>query len=312
MVAPVAVFAYNRADLLSEALESLDKNDLAKQTEMFIFSDGFKGKDDYEGVMKVREVIHSFEGKNNFGKVHVQLSDQNKGLKTSIVSGVSEVINKYKKIIVVEDDLIVAHNFLQFMNDALEFYEKDATVWAIGGCSFGLDKPLKKYRHDVYASYRVCSWGWASWENRWNRIDFEMNWYEEYLSDKLLQTRVACSGEDMYEMLKAQYEGKLDTWDVQWNFQQCRDNQYTILPKKSLVKNIGFQSGAHFSEGISDKYKIILNDNFTYQLEHVAIDDKLMREFQENFKPATGYKLLKKRLKGFYISAIKKYWEKRK
>lgn len=284
MLAPVVVFTYNRPELLKDTLDSLEKNDLAGETELFLFSDGFKSDDDCEAVMRVHEVIERFEKNNTFKSIYVQKSKENKGLKNSIVSGVSAVMDRYGKAIVVEDDLVVAHNFLKFMNDSLDYYENDSKIWAIGGCSFGISKPLKEYKHDVYASYRTCSWGWASWADRWERVDFDMGWYEDFIEDKVLQKRVALAGEDIIDTIKAQHEGILDTWDAQWAYQQCADNQYTILPRCSLVVNNGFQGGTHFSGATKDKWNITLDDNFSYSLEHVEIDERLMKKFRKNFR----------------------------
>ncbi len=39
------------------------------------------------------------------------------------MNGVSEIINKYGKVIVLEDDLITTPDFLAYMNEGLNYYD---------------------------------------------------------------------------------------------------------------------------------------------------------------------------------------------
>lgn len=155
-LAPVVMFVYNRLDSVEQTIENLKKNELADQTDLFVFSDAAKKEKQAESVKLVREYIHKIVG---FKSVHIIEAEKNKGLAKSVIIGVTEIINKRGKVIVVEDDLIAAPQFLSFMNDALDFYESEKKIWSISGYQFPFEMP-ETYTKSVYAAYRSSSWGW--------------------------------------------------------------------------------------------------------------------------------------------------------
>ena len=55
MTAPVALFVYNRADNTKRTLEALLANTLAKDTALYVFSDGGKDEKSWEQVKEVAE-----------------------------------------------------------------------------------------------------------------------------------------------------------------------------------------------------------------------------------------------------------------
>ena len=116
---------------------------------------------------------------NLFKKIHIIKAETNKGLARSVISGVTEIIEQYDKVIVVEDDLISAPDFLQYMNNALDFYKEDKSIWSICSYTFKMNIPVH-YKHDVYLSYRGGSWGWATWKDGWKKVDWEVDDYSNF------------------------------------------------------------------------------------------------------------------------------------
>ena len=150
MNAPVVLFVYNRLDHTMNVIESLSKNILADQTDLYVFSDAAKTENVQEKVNAVREYIRRTEWRDNFQNVTIVEAKQNQGLAKSIISGVTEILEKYGKVIVVEDDLVLSPYFLNYMNGALDYYKDVDDVWSISGYSFPM-KSLKKYPHDISA-----------------------------------------------------------------------------------------------------------------------------------------------------------------
>src|SRR5215218_1955184 len=136
-LAPVLLFTYKRVDVLKQTLAALQANTQAKDTELFVFSDGWKNETDKIGVQTVREYLKSIEG---FKRIIIRESASNKGLANSIIEGVNEVIDQYGKVIVLEDDLITTPNFLSFMNTCLDKYKSESQVFSISGYSFNLSE----------------------------------------------------------------------------------------------------------------------------------------------------------------------------
>lgn len=151
--APIALFTYNRADHTQRAVESLLKNAEAKFSDLFIFSDGPKTPEKKAGVEENRKYIHTISG---FKSISIIEREKNWGLANSLIAGITEVINKYGKVIVVEDDLILSPYFLQFMNEGLEKYKDDDRV----GTITGFVPPIKdKLPETFFLKYFQC-WGW--------------------------------------------------------------------------------------------------------------------------------------------------------
>ena len=162
--APIALFTYNRADKTQRVVESLLKNAEAKFSDLFIFSDGPKTPEKKAGVEENRKYIHTISG---FNSVHIIEREKNWGLANSLIAGITEVINKYGKVIVVEDDLILSPYFLKFMNDGLEKYKDDDRVSSISG----FIPPVKeKLPNTFFLRYFEC-WGWATWDRAWKLLN---------------------------------------------------------------------------------------------------------------------------------------------
>jgi hypothetical protein len=245
MLAPVVLFVYNRPDHTLKTLAALTKNILALQTDIIIYADGPKHDKDIQNVSKVYEIIDNVRG---FASIKIIKRDQNYGLAKSIILGVSEVIERYGKVIVLEDDLVTTPRFLEYMNAALEFYKEDPKAFSIGAYQF----PSKTmsipfgYPFDTYSSYRCCSWGWATWKDRWQGINWEMDYFEEFINSPEKKALFDRSGPDMTQMLKQQFEGKIDSWAIRFCYAHFIKDARCIYPVKSLVQNIGLDNtGVH-------------------------------------------------------------------
>ena len=279
--APVVVFVYNREDKARKTLESLNNNYLAKDTELFIFSDGPKNEIDAKKVDIVREYINDFSSYSNFKKIEIIESEKNKGLAKSIISGVTKIIREYKRVIVIEDDLVCTNNLLNFMNDSLNFYQSDKRIWSISGYTYPLEA-LDNYCHDIYYTYRGCSWGWATWEDRWNTVNWDMDYFPMLLfhPSKILKLRRA--GSDLHQMLYYQYVGKVDSWAVRWVYNQTQQDKYTVYPKYSFIYNIGLDgSGTHKVGDGNDNYSNLVGHE--YKLENVDINKYVNKEFLNKY-----------------------------
>lgn len=302
--APIIIFTYRR-DII-KLIESLQANKLASRSDLIIYSDGNKSEDDLEDIKKVREKLYDIQGFNN---VFVIESKTNKGLANSIINGVSDVIQKYGKVIVLEDDLIVASDFLDYMNEALDFYLKDPAIWSISG--YGPRLPdLKNYEKDVYLSVRASSWGWATWKDRWIQNDWQITDFKKFKSDKKLIKSFNKGGNDMYNMLELQILGKIDSWAIRWCYNQFKLDKYTVYPINSKVFNNGFadEKAIHNNGGKWEKFFIELNNNKII-LVPLRLDNSLVSHFSKVYdigiytkigymlKKYGGYKIIKRMLK---------------
>ena len=278
MNAPVIVFVYNRAAHARQTLEALNKNRLADQTDLFIYADNAKNETVQKQVDATRQVVDSFAAQNNFKSTTVVKAASNMGLAKSIITGVSQVIQNYHRVIVVEDDLITSADFLEYMNGALDFYEKE-DIWSISAYTPKLPY-LKKYSHDIYMCPRASSWGWATWEDRWSSIDWEVADYEEFMKDKAAQKEFNLGGEDLTGMLADWHEGRNNSWAIRFCYAQSRQKKLTVYPACSRVTNNGCDnSGTH--SGQTNRYRTdFLLDHPGCNWELLDMNSTLIRQFR--------------------------------
>ncbi len=277
-LAPVVLFAYKRADKIEHCLESLLQNtkEVAK-TDVYVFVDGPKGDSDKTQVEAVKAFLTNWSGREKFASWHLVCREKNIGLANNVISGVTSVIENYKKVIVVEDDLIVSPCFLQYMNSALETYEDQTNIWSISGYAPNL-KSLHSYENDTWLGYRASSWGWATWENRWKTVDWNMSDYDSFLQDEERKAKFLRGGADMLGMLDKQMNGYLDSWAIRWCYAQSKQDMLTVFPSKSYVINDG-----HDGSGTHSGYKNIkaaeyLNTSMA-ELRPVMVNPKITKEY---------------------------------
>ena len=174
-IAPTALFVYNRLEHTKRVIEALQKNVLASESDLIIFSDGPKHEKDVKKIDEVRKYLKTIDG---FKSIEIFEKENNLGLSNSIISGVTEVVNRYGKIIVLEDDLVVSPYFLEFMNNALVKYENEEKVISIHGYIY----PIKNKLPETFFIKGADCWGWATWKRGWDL--FEPN--GQKLLDELL------------------------------------------------------------------------------------------------------------------------------
>ena len=233
-LAPILLFVYNRPEHLKRCVQSLLNNRLATDSDLYIFSDAQKTEADKLSVNQVRAFIREIVG---FRNVSIIERESNWGLARSIIDGVTAMIDKYGKVIVVEDDLVVAPFFLQFMNDALMIYEDEPRVGHIQACDFTQDPNLP----DTFLIKWTGSWGWATWQRAWKH--FNPNGMEllKQLENRELTQAFDFNGTYGFtRMLRHQIEGKNNSWAIRWNASLFLKDILSLNVGRSLVSNQGF------------------------------------------------------------------------
>ena len=242
--APILLFVYNRPEHLKQLIASLQANAEAPQSMLFIYTDAARNKADEEQVNKVREVIRHIDG---FASIEVIERATNWGLARNIIGGVTEQIRRYGRVIVLEDDLVVAPYFLRFMNDALEAYKDEPQVGHIQACDFTQDASLP----DTFLIKFTGSWGWATWERAWQHFNPDGQALLNELESRRLTRRFDFNGNYRFtRMLRRQVQGKNNSWAIRWNASLFLKDILSLNVGRSLVQNNGFDgSGTHCGGG---------------------------------------------------------------
>lgn len=231
--APIALFVYNRVSLTKNTIESLKRNFLADQSDLFIFSDGPKRGDDEKKVLEVRKILRGIKG---FKKVEIIERDANAGLSRSIINGVTDIVNMRERAIVLEDDLAISPYFLKFMNEALELYKDDDIVSSICGFFYGINEKVP----ETFFLKTFSSYGWATWKRAWKFFEEDgkrlMRKLEELKCGKAFDLN---DGYPYMRTLKKQSLGLTDAWAVRWYASSFLRNSLNLYPCRSLTDHVG-------------------------------------------------------------------------
>lgn len=252
--APIALFTYNRADHTRLAVESLLKNEEAKESDLFIFSDGSKTPEKQAGVDENREYIHTVDG---FKSVTIIEREKNWGLANSLIAGITEIVNKYGRVIVVEDDLLFSPFFLKYMNEGLEKYENEERVSAI--CSF--TNPVQESLPESFFLRYFACWGWATWKRGWDLFEKD----SKKLLWKLRNTwRVnefnIDNSYNFYNMLYSQMLGEINSWAIRFYASSFINHKLILYPGRSLCAQTGIDgSGTH--AGSDDNMQVQMTES---------------------------------------------------
>ncbi|WP_455592215.1 glycosyltransferase family 2 protein [Bacteroides sp.] len=296
--APILLFVYNRPDHVRQSITSLQQNALAAQSPLFIYSDAARDEESRKAVDEVRQYIHTIEG---FASVTITERKENWGLARNIIDGVSNQVNSFGRVIVLEDDLVVAPYFLQFMNDALEVYADEPRVGHIQACDFTQNPALP----DTFLIKWTGSWGWATWDRTWKYFNPDGKALLNQLEERKLTRTFDFNGTYGFtRMLRRQIEGKNNSWAIRWNASLFLNDILSLNVGRSLVQNNGFDgSGTNCGGGGLYDSSLWLNPLPVQKLSPIEENREARRIFAQyyhrtNCFMAKAIRRIKRTLKG--------------
>lgn len=251
--APVALFVYNRPEHTRGTIDALRANPLAEATSLYVFSDAPRDENSIDAVRQVRDLISDIRG---FASVTVVRREHNFGLADSIIDGVGMLCEQHGRVIVLEDDLVTSPHFLQYMNDALRTYEDDDRVASVSAYMYPLGA-TPEGPETVLLEFPM-SWGWATWRRAWALFEPDGRRLVERLESRgLLQSFDRVGPGAFARMLRAQIEGRNNSWFIRWHASLYLAGRLSLAPTRSLVNNIGLDgTGVHCSQWAFDPFKV--------------------------------------------------------
>lgn len=316
--APVMLFTYSRPHHTLTVLKALEKNEMASQTPVYAYTCGPKNEKHATAVNETKMVLNEFAGDHRFLSFEIVDMGEHSPLGTAMINAVSSVVAKHGRVIVVEDDIVTSKDFLTFMNDCLDFYENDPSVFTV--CGYSPEMPqIDALEKDVYMIHRVCPWGWGIWKDRWDSYDPEIRGYISNILDRKFRKALVKWTPDLPLTLDARLfeEGsKEKDWEQPLGFCQFMNNKNTICPKISKVRNIGFDgTGTHFAPtGLGSSFR---EKGAEYKLERLQIDEGFQKVYNKRFvfKTRTKFMILLSNLAhyispGFYYRLLNVYYHR--
>jgi hypothetical protein len=293
VIAPIALFVYNRFDHTRQTVEALKKNALCSESELIIFSDAPKTETHSEAVDEVREYIRQIEG---FRSVTLVERETNFGLARSIIDGVTKLCDEYGRVIVLEDDLVTSPYFLEFMNDALNIYEHEDQVMQISGFTY----PVEQMEDETFFLRLPLCWGWATWDRAWRHFRKSDDVMLKF--DRKMRNAFSFNNSyHFWRQLELNQKGRLNTWFVYWYAALFLRGGLALYSGRSLVHNIGMDgSGVHFvgTAGTTNEFDVELSTS-AVQVAPISIKESMeaVRRHEDFFR---------KTLPPLYVRALRK------
>lgn len=245
--APVALFVYNRLDNTQVTIKHLLANTQAKDTDLYVFSDGGKDEVSWELVKDVRRFLHetkkTVEATKALCSMTIVERPVNFYLERNIMEGIAQVLENHDTIIVLEDDIMTSPYFLEFMNQAFDVYRDEEKVMHITGFS-NLDL-MKSQEQDFYFSPHMSGWGWGTWKDRWTKHFKHFPSREEALQGLTQADINAIEYDGVFPCMKNLDKNPIP-WDICWELAIYRAKGLCLMPKHTLVKNVGLSIGTHY------------------------------------------------------------------
>ncbi len=252
-LAPVGLSTYGRLQHVQETIAALQKNELAWQSELFIFSDAAKAGDE-EKVEAVRRYLRTVDG---FRAVHLFERERNDRVANNR-GGMRMLLEKYGKTIFLEEDIVTVPSFLTFMNEALDRYKNDPRVFAVNGYTPPIGIP-RDYSSPVVLLPRFAAWGFGIWKEKFDEIimDITPEMYNNLSSDKPRLKQYCVGGNDIITQLWLQAQGFIEALDVRIDYTMfVKGRQYVVCPTASLAHSTGCDgSGEHWVQA-TGKYDV--------------------------------------------------------
>ncbi len=299
-LAPIVLFVYNRPNHTQKTLEALHQNDLSEQSKIYIYCDGAKANANTEDVANIHEVRRIAKSKQWCKDVVIIEREKNWGLADSIVNGVTEIVEKHGKVIVLEDDILTSKGFLKYMNRALDIYEHENQVMHISAYIYP-----NNYTHQTATSFVniLSCWGWATWKRAWDNYEHDIDVHLQRFSSKKQIKKFDIEGDgNYYGQLLSNKKGLKYTWAVRWYASWLGKGGYSLFPSKPLVQNIGFdQSGIH-SKAEDNRFFNLPIDSLDIKHQPISENQELRRHINDFYlknKPS-----LMMKAKNYFLNKI--------
>lgn len=248
----IALFVYRRPDLTERVMEGLRKNGFKK---IYVFQDGYADGTDKKRWEDVSRIINSMD----FADIEVHISKEHKGLAPSVINAMNYVFERHEFVVGLEDDIILADGYKEFLEECIEKYQDNPCVMGICGGSFGVLIP-DNYPYDIFFSYRMSSAAFGTWRVYWEEFckDYFENPFvlQNIYKDPSVYEIFKKSGNDLEDLIYGSLRGEVHTWAAYWCLYQIMNKGLEIIPSKALITDAGHHGdgGGTNSIGWTDRF----------------------------------------------------------
>jgi hypothetical protein len=294
---PVAFIIFRRADNTRRVFERIAQ---ARPPKLFIFADGpsLARPGEAEKCAAARAVVERIDWDC---EVVRDYSPTNMGPWKRIASGITAAFEQVEELIVLEDDCLPDVTFFRFCDELLERYRRDERVMHIAGNHLHPANP-RNIPYSYSFAWHNVAWGYATWRRAWQHFDLAVPLWaqlrETDFLDQIVKNPVAV--ENYRKIFDSLYQnpGEFDGYDWAWSFACWSQAGLSILPRQTLVQNIGFDpDSTHFADFPNDPRGAIVAGPMQFPMRHPpyvlrdrAADDYIIDTYQAHQEPLSKYR----------------------
>lgn len=264
---PVLLIFFNRPDTFKKVFEEVRK---AKPKTLILAQDGPRNEKDIESINKCREIAESVDWEC---EVIRDYSDVNLGCGVRPQSAITNALEKYESVIILEDDCVASQSFFRYCDELLDKYKYDERICYISGLNHFEEWDCGE--SDYFFTKTGAIWGWATWRRAWSKYyDYYVKAIEDPYSKKIINCQITNKtvSDLRYASLKKANDSyhnneKLSYWDAQWGVVKYSQNMLVIVPKKNLINNIGIGATSTHASSLTEE-KFVKYKNFVFIPTH--------------------------------------------
>lgn len=301
--APILIQVYNREKHFKECIESLSKCKGAELSTLYISSDAPKHEKDIPSILAIREFCSTITG---FKEVILFDYDINMGPIESFYCSINNIFKDYDRLIYSEDDNVFSPNFLEFVNEGLNFYSDQKNVFSICGYLHPFQMP-SNLLNETFASPFTSAWGMGIWRDKYLKFNSSPK-ANYFLERKDWKQKMPISWHELIERLLLK---GIPCGDVAIEYHCMKNSMVNIFPPISLVCNKG-NDGSGMHSGVNSGYsnQIIANgkEKFIFKKD-INFNSQIInrQRLSIDFPFQTGIKLYYNIIKRYTIKYIRDF-----
>ena len=272
-VTAVCFFAYNRPEIVRITLNAIAACDEIDETPLIIVQDNSAPHRFDINVKRTHDLIVEFINHNSSLNIEYIFWKRNAGPFISLTQGMSYALDKYDRVIRIEDDIEVRPDFLVKMKAALSHYEDDERVFGVSGYN-----PSFNCGKDTFMAERECLWGGGIYRKRFREISWNKD--RDLLNgiDVMKYKKTHPHVADVFDANMNNYLWDEASEDLLISYHIVKHNLYTVFFDQSLCRNRGFDSGVHGLKG----YKKNTDCNYYVKKDCLCFTDYKLSEKEMN------------------------------
>lgn len=277
--AAIIIPTLNRYKHLKRCVESIQMNEKAKYTDLYISVDFPPSEKYMDGYEEVKKYVTAIVG---FASVNVYYQDKNLGPGLNRRFLEDKIAIKHDKYVFTDDDNEFCPNFLDYVNWGLEKFKDDDSVYAI--CSTADFKVSSKFENGDYLMLPAYNpYGAGHWLHKNKKCSefliqesIQLIYRNKYMQERLYYYSpmiYECVAYDSIRLVPHMRgkDGGLTYIDINENIYCILNEKNCVIPSIAKSRNWGLDgSGVHSAEGEDEDYQpLAILDNKKWREEPI-------------------------------------------